>query len=158
VTEKQLATLALWAGYGGLLPFVAAWLLALLAGSEASILQRSWALPLAESLALSWGAIILTFVAAVHWGLAVAGRWVWTVSTVLGAILPSVVALGALLIGGVQGIAVLVAGFGVFWLYEHHLCAESLPADYLALRRWLTLSVCALLTLTAFTLDAGWST
>ena len=41
-----------------------------------------------------------------------------------------------------------VGAFGGFWLYEHRfLGAAILPPAYLALRRWLTLIVCAALGL-----------
>ena len=153
--DRRLHELARWAGYLGLLPFVAALVLAILGTSGSGGVPPFWALSNAEALALAWGAIILTFVAAVHWGLALAGAWAWTRVSVLGAILPSVVALAALLVGGIRGLALLVAGFGLFWLYEHRFHAAHLPADYLTMRRHLTLSVSTLLVLTAFTLDAG---
>ena len=155
--EPKLARIAEWVGYLGVAPFALALALAMTATSGLLPGSADWALDYAESLALGWGAIILTFVAAVHWGLALAGVWTWSAGSMAGAIVPSMVALTALLTGGVQGLAVLVAGFGLFWLYEHRHCADRMPADYLRLRRTLTLSVCALLTLTAFTLDAGWS-
>jgi hypothetical protein len=99
-------------------------------------------------LALVWGAVILSFVAAVHWGLALAGFWRWEISTVIGAVLPSVWAAAALLLGGSRGLALLLAGFGLFWLYESRRVGDGLPPDYLALRRQLSIVVCALLALT----------
>jgi hypothetical protein len=84
----------------------------------------------------------------VHWGLALAGRWRWSAQVALGSILPSVVATAAVLLGGQRGLGLLVAGFGVFWVYEHRRLGEALPADYLSLRRNLSVAVCALLALT----------
>lgn len=138
-----LAPEAAAAGWLGLLPFAAALACVALAPSPA------WH-DLGLRLALAWGAVILTFVAAVHWGLALAGRWRWDAVTVAGSVLPSVLGTAAVLQGGTRGIALLVAGFGAFWLYEHRRCGDDLPADYLALRRNLTLGVVALLALTAF--------
>ena len=144
------------AGYLGLLPFVASLALAFsanvggVAGWSAAE-TRAYA----EQLGLGWGAIILTFVGAVHWGLAVAGAVVWQPKSVLIAITPSVVALLGLWLGGIQGYSILIAGLGLFWLYEHRYCTEFLPADYVRLRRVLTLSVCTLLALTAIALDVG---
>lgn len=136
------------AGYLGLVPFVAALGLALASDDGAMRV-------LAERLALGWGAVILSFVAAVHWGLALAGRWSWSSGVVLGSVLPSVQGLLALMVGGSRGIALLVVGFGVFWLFEHRQRAADLPADYLVLRRNLSLTVCVLLALTAIAIDGG---
>jgi hypothetical protein len=41
-----------------------------------------------------------------------------------------------------------LAGFGSFWLYESRRLDDGLPPDYLALRRQLSIAVCALLALT----------
>jgi hypothetical protein len=38
----------------------------------------------------------------------------------------------------------------LFWLYEHHQVRDRLPADYLRMRRNLTLVVCGTLALTMF--------
>ena len=100
------------------------------------------------ALALVWGAVILSFVAAVHWGLALAGFWRWEITTVMGSVLPSVWAAAALLLGGSRGLALLLAGFGSFWLYENRRLGDGLPPDYRALRRQLSIVVCALLAIT----------
>lgn len=130
------------AGYLGLLPFVAALALVLLDAPGTAALG--------VQLAIAWGAVILSFIAAVHWGLALAGRWRWSASVVFVATAPSVLGAAAVLMGGERGIALLVAGFGMFWLFEHRRLAADLPADYLALRRILSICVCVLLAMTAF--------
>jgi hypothetical protein len=136
------------AGYLGLLPFlIALCCVALGAGHGLA--------GLGMQIALVWGAVILTFIAAVHWGLALAGRWPWSVATVAGSTLPSVVGAVAVLVGEERGLAILVAGFGAFWLFEHRAYAERLPAEYLELRRTLTLCVCALLVFTAFAAEGN---
>ena len=54
----------------------------------------------------------------------------------------------ALLLPVRYGLALLVAAFGALWLYEHRvLGTRLLPAEYLRLRRSLTLVVCSLLSL-----------
>jgi hypothetical protein len=131
------------AGFLGLAPFGLA-LLCVTWGAGHGYLD------IGRQLAIAWGAVILTFVAAVHWGLALAGRWQWSLSTIVGSTLPSVVGALAVLLGGERGLALLIAGFGLFWLFEHRTHAEHLPGDYLALRRALTLGVCTLLVLVAF--------
>ena len=132
-----------WVAYAGMLPF----LLALVAVAMAPGLEQR---ELGQRLALGYGAAILSFIGAVHWGLALGGRWSWSVSVILGAILPAVAATLALLAGGRRGLGLLIVAFGLFWLYEHHWRAAQLPADYLALRRNLTLLVCTSLVLILF--------
>ena len=136
-----LEPLATRAAYAGLVPLVAALVAAAFAPQPE---QRDLAL----RAALAWGAVVLSFVGAVHWGLAVARHWAWTPGVVFGSIGPAVAAALALLLGGQRGLATLVAGFGLFWLYEHRRRGAELPPDYLALRRNLTLLVCGLLVLT----------
>lgn len=138
-----LSNAALRSGYAGLLPFVAALLGVLWAPDP------RWQF-LAQQLALAWGAVILAFVGALHWGFAIAGRLPATSAVISVAVLPSVIGAAAVLLGGQRGLALLIAGFGLFGIYEHRRWAGSLPAEYLALRRRLTLSVCASLTLTVF--------
>ena len=135
------------AGYLGLVPFLLALIAALVGDSAAA--------EFGLSLALAWGAVILTFIAAVHWGLALAGRWRWSTQVIVISTAPSVLGAAALLVGGERGIALLVAGFGSFWLFEHRRLAADLPADYLALRRVLSVCVCVLLALTAFAAAGG---
>lgn len=131
------------AGYAGVVPFVACLAgVALFPGyAERELSQRC---------ALAYGAVILAFVGAVHWGLALAGRLAWTPARVAGSILPSVAGAAATLLGGTRGLALLAVSFGVFWLYEHQRLGSELPPDYVAMRRNLTLAVCALLAVTMF--------
>ena len=136
-----LTPLAEAIGYAGLLPFLAA---LLGVGLAPAIEQRDFA----QRLGLGYGAAILAFVGAVHWGLALAGRWAWSAGVVAGSILPAVIATAALLLGGQRGLGLLVVGFGLFWVYEHRRLGAALPPDYLALRRNLSVAVCVLLALT----------
>jgi hypothetical protein len=146
--RSGVSPLAELVGYAGLLPFLAA---LLGVGLLPAIEQRDFA----QRLALGYGATILSFVGAVHWGLAVAGRWAWSPTVIGGAILPSVVATVALLVAGQRGLGLLVVGFGLFWIYEHRRRGEQLPPGYLRLRRSLSLAVCALLALTMIVSDSA---
>jgi len=65
-----LNTVAEWAGYLGVAPFVLC-----LAG--VGLLPDSGARELLQRIALAWGAVLLAFSGAVHWGLAIAGRLPW---------------------------------------------------------------------------------
>ena len=125
-------------GYGGLVPF-AACALVMLALPDAGTRE------LAGRALLGYGAVILSFLGGVHWGLVLRGAAPQRAGGLLAAgVVPSLVGWVALLLPFEQAAAVLVAGFGLFWLYEHRVLGPAvLPPDYLALRRWLTLGVVA---------------
>ena len=143
VAFVPLSNAARYSGYAGIAPFVAALLGVWLAPDP------SWQ-RFSQQAALAWGAVILAFVGALHWGFAIAGRLPATSAVIMAAILPSVLGAAAMLLDGQRGLALLIAGFGLFGIYEHRRWVDSLPADYLAMRRRLTLAVCASLTLALF--------
>lgn len=122
-----------WLGYGGLLPFV---LLAL-----ASVLDPGHA-PFWSDALYAYGAIILSFVGALHWGMAISlptltqaqrtGCFVWSV-------VPALVAWPALLVSPPLAALLLVAGFVAHYLRDRQLVQQaSLPQWYLPLRLRLT--------------------
>lgn len=125
-----------WLGYGGLIPF---------AGLAGAVLLG--VAPEVAGLALlSYGAVILSFVGALHWafamtlpGLDAAARtrlFAW--STV-----PALVAWPALLVAPQAGAAVLVAGFVAHYLQDRRLAGrQSLPGWYLPLRLRLSSVAC----------------
>jgi hypothetical protein len=127
-------------GYGGLVPFAAAVIgIVLLDGEMRALAARAL---------LAYGAVILSFLGAVHWGLVLARPAADTARRLLGGVLPALAGWVALLLSTRFGLALLVVAFGGFWLYEHRvLGAGFLPLSYLGLRRDLTLGACALLTL-----------
>lgn len=97
---------SIWArlmGFGGLIPFVglSAWL---------------WVAPpgewqLASLALLGYGAIICTFLGAIHWGLAMREKGVPPVPALLWGVAPSLLAWTALMMGhtpGLMAIAVLL--------------------------------------------------
>jgi len=139
--NPALSPLAEFYGYAGIAPF-------LLAALGTALLPEHAGRSLAQQIAVGYGAVILTFVGAVHWGLAVGGRLPASLPVYTGAIFPAVVGTVAILLGGQRALALLAVGFGLFWLYEHRRLGLELPADYLRLRRNLTVAVCALLALT----------
>jgi len=77
-----LNTVAEWAGYLGVAPFVLC-----LAG--VGLLPDSGARELLQRIALAWGAVLLAFSGAVHWGLAIAGRLPWDAARTGGALAPA---------------------------------------------------------------------
>jgi hypothetical protein len=139
--RSSLSPTAETAGYAGMLPFIAA-----LAGM--GLLPNIEHRELAQHMAIAWGAVVLSFLGAVHWGLALSGRMAWSIMRLVASILPAVVGTAAILLNGQRALGLLVVGFGVFWLYEHRRVANELPPDYLRLRRNLSVAVCALLALT----------
>jgi hypothetical protein len=131
---------ALWLGLGGLVPFLAATLLALGGGPFSG---------LAVDALLAYGAVILSFLGAVHWGLALAAPDDKPAarSRLMLGVLPSLIAWVALLAPIWIGFGVLVAGFAATWVAEEAAArAGRLGAPYLWLRRGLTLAVVAMLS------------
>ncbi|MFM7066615.1 MAG: DUF3429 domain-containing protein [Gammaproteobacteria bacterium] len=135
-----------WLGYGGLLPF--------LAGAIAVVThQGAWAMPAL----LAYGACILSFLGAVHWG------WVMgpaaanpgglpVARTLALGVLPSLVGWGALLLPPQTGLGLLICGFAGWYLVENRVLGERvLGRGYLALRQRLTAGVLACLVVALVT-------
>jgi Protein of unknown function (DUF3429) len=144
----RLAGVAEWAGYLGVAPLVLC-----LAG--VGLLPEYVARELAQRTAIAWGAALLAFTGGVHFGLALAGRLAPTAARISGALLAALCGAAAMLLGGQRGLALLVVGFGGFWLYEHRRLGGELPEAYLNLRRQLTLAICMLLALTMVVSDSA---
>jgi hypothetical protein len=147
-TVSRLNTSAEIVSYAGVVPFV----LCLLG---VALLPTYGQRDLAQRIAISYGAVVLGFVGAVHWGLALAGHIAWSPMRIAGAIVPALLGTTGILVGGQRGLALLVVGFGMFWLYEHRNVGTELPATYLSLRRNLSLVVCTLLALTMILSDSA---
>ncbi|QIM50655.1 DUF3429 domain-containing protein [Hydrogenophaga crocea] len=151
--SDKLPVAVSWLGHGGLLPFgalaLAAWLL------------PAWRAPALHAL-LAYGAVILSFVGALHWGLAMAqpgldGRWrqrafVWSV-------VPSLIGWAAIAwpaLPAAAGAIVLAGGFLLHLQQDHALArATALPGWYLPLRRRLTLIAVASLAAGALAAQAA---
>ena len=132
-------------GYGGLLPFL------LLA--PASLFDPHHARIWSDAL-FAYGAVILTFVGALHWGFAMtlgdlsASRrtrcFAWSV-------VPALLAWSAFLFSPILASVLLVTGFLTHYWQDRFLVAAShLPAWYLPLRFRLTTVACICLTAGAF--------
>ena len=97
---------------------------------------------------VAYGAVILSFLGAVHWGLLLRQPGAAAQARLAIGVLPSLAGWVALLLPDRYALALQVVAFGGFWLYEHRVVGTALlPGDYLDLRRHLSLAVCALLTL-----------
>lgn len=142
--KKRLAlprTVA-WLGYGGLLPFVSL--------ASASLLDHHHGAVWSNAL-LAYGAIILSFIGALHWGLAMAlpdlierqrsACFAWSV-------VPALIAWLAVLFLPVVAVPLLIFGFIAHYLQDRRLASQaSLPDWFLPLR--LRLSSVAVICLLA---------
>lgn len=137
-----------WVGYLAVGPLILG-----LAG--VGLLEGHAARELAQRATLAWGAALLAFTGAVHWGLMLAGRLPWSAGCLAGALAPLVLATLALLAGGQRGLALLVVGFGGLWLYEHRVRGAQLPPDYVNLRRQVSVAICSVLAVTMFLSEAA---
>ena len=142
-TSQPLA----WLGYGGLLPFAA--------GAFAVVTQQGeWAL-----LALiAYGACILSFLGAVHWGWVLGPDGVAAkpglpvARTLVLGVVPSLVAWVALLLPAEQGLGLLIVGLASWYLYEQRVLGVAVVgAVYLALRQQLTFGAVACLVVAMVT-------
>ncbi len=136
-TQRTPAVMA-WLGYAGTLPF-----LGLAAAMWAVPGWQSWLHPAL----LEYGALILSFVGALHAGMAIAGlaqeqpalqarMHAWSV-------VPCLLGWLALLLPVNWGTALLVLGFAAHWAQDWRLARRTgLPRGYLGLRARLSLIAC----------------
>lgn len=139
LTDAPAAALAL--GFGGAVPF--------LAGAAAAWLLPPPGAVLALSAALAYGAVILSFLGGVRWGLAAAGfggaptamRWILSV-------MPALVGWVANLMALAPGLGLLTAAFALAYFADARAVRDgTAPAWYGALRKPLSAFVVAALGL-----------
>ncbi|HSG23570.1 MAG TPA: DUF3429 domain-containing protein [Azonexus sp.] len=122
-----------WLGYGGLLPFLTL--------APASLLDHHHG-PLWSDALFAYGAIILSFIGALHWAFAMtlselsekqrSQRFIWSV-------IPALLAWPAVLLSPVLAGPLLITGFLLHYGQDRRLDATAtLPAWYLPLRFRLT--------------------
>lgn len=128
-------------GFGGLVPFVGCAIVML-------AIPETEARHLAARALTAYGAVILSFLGGVHWGLVLRGASSRSATVLVAGVVPSLVGWATLLLPFETAAALQVGAFGGFWLYEHRVLGPAvLPPAYLALRRGLTLVVVASLGL-----------
>jgi hypothetical protein len=137
-----------WLGYLCVLPLV-------LGLAAVGLLPDYATRELAQRITVAWGAALLAFTGAVHWGFILAGRLPGSFQRVGAALAPALIGAAAVVITGQRALALLVVGFGGFWLYEHRALGAALPKDYLDLRRALSMATCVVLALTMFVSDGA---
>jgi Protein of unknown function (DUF3429) len=133
-----------WLGYGGLLPFVALAAAVWFDGSHSSLWRDAL---------LAYGAVILSFIGALHWGFAMSQSDMATdqrTRSFIWSVVPSLLAWMALLMTPKYAAILLVAGFLIhFWQDKRLVLLVNLPAWYLPLRLRLT-SVAALSLISSY--------
>lgn len=146
---------AIWLTASGYLPFAIATLIIC-----ARLMPGVWAGPWTElvhewalTAALGYGAVILSFLGGVIWGLAIAAdahlsRWL-TLS-----VIPSLIGWLAVMVGGSPGLWLLTAAFAAMPLLDRAACRTKIaPVWYLSLR--LPVSIAVTLTLGLAALGSG---
>ena len=131
-------------GFGGLLPFV------LLAAATIMGLHTPFA-P-AHALLVGYGAVILSFVGALHWGTQLsslqpsAARFIWS-------IVPALIGWVALMLPAKAGALCLIGGLVSCWVYDMRLISKKeWPSFMGALRTILTAIACLSLSVIIFAL------
>ncbi len=159
----RLPPLALLLGMGGLVPFLACGLGSVVAGGAVPADRALLAL-------VEYAAIILSFLGAVHWGLALAGAGVAArgglersgterARLALG-VLPALIGWAALLVSVAAApaiaLALLIAGFLATTAVEARAAADGLvPSGYMRMRWGLTLVVVVVLALVLLSRVSG---
>ncbi|MES2900474.1 MAG: DUF3429 domain-containing protein [Pseudomonadota bacterium] len=132
-------------GYAGLIPFVGL-AIAALADPRAS---GAW-----QQLLLYYGAVILAFVGALHWGVAMTDRALGERQRNVAygwSVVPALLAWLSLLLDPAVASALLAAGFGAHLLRDWRLAREAeLPAGYLPMRFQLSAVAALCLALSSF--------
>lgn len=99
---------------------------------------------LALNLMMAYAAVILAFLGAVHWGLALAQEAAGNWRRLLPSVLPALAGWLALMLPNALGLLLLAIGFaGVFLADRAAVTANRAPGWYKALRKPLTLVVLA---------------
>ena len=142
----QPSRIAQWLGYGGLLPFVG------LAGAAL------WLGPLESTritaALLAYGASILSFMGAIHWGLAMGGGAAPDSKLLLWGVVPSLVAWVALLLGTAPGLWLVVLGLWACFAVDRTVYPRFGLRSWLPMRLVLTLVATLACALTAWSLRA----
>ena len=117
-------------GYAGLIPFV--------------VFSIGCWIPLpyvvnAPDILIAYGAVILSFMGAVHWGAAMVNTDQQRGGYILASVIPALLAWPALLLPHSLALALLLAGFIGLYVYDRSVeKAQLLPVWYIPMRTRLT--------------------
>lgn len=150
-TLAPLPPAVAWLGYGGLLPF-----LALTLASAGDVHHRLvW-----SEVLVGYGAVILSFVGALHWAFAMLGNGLDAATrraTYLWSVVPALLAWPATWLATSTACIVLGLGFVAHLLQDRRLARSlELPAWYLPLRCRLTVVATLALSATSLLSSASW--
>lgn len=134
---SRLPITVAWLGYGGLLPFLIL--------TPLSLIDQKHGLIWSDAL-YGYGAIIVSFIGALHWGFAIALRdlsdqqrsqlYIWSV-------IPALIAWPALMVSPILAGPLLVIAFIAHYVQDYRLAGKVLlPNWYLPLRFRLTSVAC----------------
>ncbi len=132
-------------GYSGAVPFAAAAIAAVTGGAEIAAVART--------LLLTYGAVILSFLGGVHWGLAMLQGAALNVRLVIG-VLPSLIGWAALLLGGRAGLLLLAAAVATLAAFDLWAARRGWTASWYPRLR-LPLSIIVTLSLVMGSFKAG---
>ena len=117
-------------GYAGLIPFlvfsIGCWVPLPYVASAPAILT-------------TYGAVILSFMGAVHWGVAMARKDQHRDNYFIASIIPALIAWAALLLTQAMALVILLVGFIGLYVYDRSVeKAQALPGWYIPMRTRLT--------------------
>ncbi len=140
VAAETVPRTVAWLGYGGLVPFASLALATVGADFLGADLHR-W-----NAALLAYGAAILSFVGALHWGFAMTLRGLTDgqrTAAFVWSVVPALMAWVALLAAPRVAVVLLLVGFLTHYWRDHRLAsAAELPAWYLPMRLRLTWVAC----------------
>ena len=132
--QRDLPTHVAWLGYGGLLPFVGLSILTVADPHRA---------PAWSDALVGYGAVILSFVGALHWGFAMSAARLDTTQrrqAFVWSVVPALMAWPATVLAGSAASLILVLGFALHLAQDRRLAGPAeLPTWYLPLRWRLTI-------------------
>jgi ABC-type amino acid transport system permease subunit len=146
----RLPVTVAWLGYGGLLPFLFL--------APLSLIDQQHGVIWSDAL-YGYGAIIVSFIGALHWGFAIALRdlsdqqrsalFIWSV-------VPALMAWPALMVSPILAGPLLILAFIAHYVQDYRLASKvSLPEWYLPLRFRLTSVACICLLIGIYPSTVG---
>lgn len=131
--QRDLPTHVAWLGYGGLLPFAGLSILTVVDPHRA---------PAWSDALVGYGAVILSFVGALHWGFAMSAARLDTTQrrrAFVWSVVPALMAWPATVLAGSAASLILALGFALHLVQDRRLAGPAeLPTWYLPLRWRLT--------------------